>query len=280
MLALPSTNAQATSSNPIKVQTITLDPTSNTSKVTNSIACPQITPYKSAISATDSHLKESITPSTMAFNDAQKAHWTLHTPPRVSAKVKKLAMLRKIAYDQESAGVRFNGRRSFAEVEAELVREQWVQASQAARIQNPLELIGDSLGDLIGGLSYYFKSTPSVSTVVDQLSVPIGNTQYAVRKSKSLEKREIAGEEVQRLGIGLIDSSHTSETVQNGIKFFLEKHFNPERGDIFLTEAVSVIEVENGKEKFITPSIEKHHTLLCRGIPMQYCRFFTNRKMR
>ena len=33
MLALPSTNPQATSSKPIKAQTITLDPTSNASKV-------------------------------------------------------------------------------------------------------------------------------------------------------------------------------------------------------------------------------------------------------
>ena len=121
MLALTSTHPQVTPNKPIKTPVIK-DPTSNVSKVTNSSTHPQITPYKSAVSATDSHLKESITPSTMAFNDAQKAHWTLHTPPRVSPKIKKLAMLRKIAYDQEIAGVRFNGRRSFAEVEAELTK--------------------------------------------------------------------------------------------------------------------------------------------------------------
>jgi hypothetical protein len=275
MLALASTHPHETLSKPIKTAANALDPTSNVSRVMNSSACPQITPHKPTISAIDSHLREAITPGTMEFNDAQKAHWALHTPPRVSPKFKKLAMLRQVAYDQEIAGVRFNGRRSFAEVEAELVREQWVQASQAARIQNPLEFIGDSFGDLLRGLSYYFESTPSISTVVDQLSAPIGDTPFYVWKSKSLEQREIAGDDIPRLGIGLIDSGHTSEKVQNEIKIFLEKYFNPERGDIFLTEAVSVIEVENGKEKFITPSIEKHHTLLCRGISMQYCRFIS-----
>ena len=55
--------------------------------------------------------------------------------------------------------------------------------------------------------------------------------------------------------------------------FRSEKHFNPERGDMFLTEAVAIFKIENGKEKAITPSVEQDHTIFCMGVPQEYCQF-------
>ena len=60
----------------------------------------------------------------MKFNDAQTAYCKTHTCPEVSMKVRKLVMLSAIAYDQEKAGLHFEGRRSFAEAEINLLEEE------------------------------------------------------------------------------------------------------------------------------------------------------------
>ena len=80
----------------------------------------------------------------MTFNDTQTAFWKTHTRPEVSKKVQKLVMLSTIAYDQEKAGLHFEGRRSFAEAEVNLLKEELAQTSQAVRTQNPLSYIGDT----------------------------------------------------------------------------------------------------------------------------------------
>jgi hypothetical protein len=76
----------------------------------------------------------------MKFNEEQKAYWETHTRPEVSKKMQKLDMLRTIAHDQEKAGLHFEGRRSFAEAEFNLLQEHLIQTSQAARAQNPLKV--------------------------------------------------------------------------------------------------------------------------------------------
>ena len=73
-------------------------------------------------------------PGQMAFNDIQTAYCDEHTPPRVSTKINKLVGLKKIAYAQEKTGVSFEGRRTAAEAEVELLQELLVQSSQSARI--------------------------------------------------------------------------------------------------------------------------------------------------
>ena len=62
----------------------------------------------------------------MKFNEEQKAFWKTHTRPEVSSKVQKLVMLRTIAHDQEKAGLHFDGRRSFAQAEVDLLQEQLI----------------------------------------------------------------------------------------------------------------------------------------------------------
>jgi hypothetical protein len=210
----------------------------------------------------------------MAFNDSQTTYWTVHTPPRVSKKINKLVDLKKIAYAQEKEGVRFEGRRSAAEAEVELMRERLIQSSQAARIHNPLTFATDSIKYLVDEVEFYFKSMPSIDGLFDQFGEPIGNTKFNVRKSTGLSEREAASETISTYGVLLVDSGHTSIGVQNGIKFFLEKHFKPERGDIFLTEAVFVYEITDGKENAVMPTVEKHHTIFCMGVPLQSCQFF------
>jgi hypothetical protein len=225
MLARSGTPSHSTSNKPINVPIIASEPVSDEAKQIIRSTSPQISLYKSKIYTANTHKVDAVSPGTMAFNDTQNTTWALHTPPRVSAKVQKKIELRKIAYDQEVAGIHFNGRRSFAEAEANLAREQLAQTSQAARAQNPLEFIGDSLGDLIRGLSYYFENTHSITTLNDQFSTPIFNTKYIVRKSESIIKNEAAGNPISQLGVGLIDNYHSSIAKQNGIETFLNKHF-------------------------------------------------------
>jgi hypothetical protein len=213
-------------------------------------------------------------PGQMAFNDAQTAYCNEHTPPRVSTKINKLVGLKKIAYAQEKAGVCFEGRRSSAEAEVELLQELLVQSSQSARIQNPFTFVADSIKYLKDGISYYFQSTPSINNLVYEFSQSIGSTKFNVRKSTSLCEIEADGKIISTFGIVLVDSDHTSVGVQNGIKLFLEKYFKPGRGDIFLTEAVFVNVVTDGEEKIVLPSVEEHHKIFCMGVPLQSCQFF------
>jgi len=106
---------------------------------------PQPTTHLSTTNIADLHLSEAPLPGTMKFNTAQTAHWKTHTRPEVSIKMQKLVMLRTIAYDQEKAGFHFEGRRSFAEAEFDLLQEQRIQTSQATRSQNPLSYIGHTV---------------------------------------------------------------------------------------------------------------------------------------
>ena len=213
-------------------------------------------------------------PGQMAFNDAQTAYCDEHTPPRVSKKINKLLDLKKIAYAQEKTGVRFQGRRSAAEAEVELLQELLVQSSQSARIPNPFTFVADSIKYLKDGISYYFQSTPSIENLHNQLSEPIGSTKFKVRKSTSLCEIEADRKIISTFGIGLVDSGHTSVGVQNGIKLFLEKHFKSERGDIFLTEAAVIFEEKDGKDLAHIPTLEAHHNFFCMGVPFQSCQFF------
>jgi len=213
-------------------------------------------------------------PGQMAFNDTQTAYLTKHTPPRVSAKITKLIDLNKVAYAQEKAGIRFEGRLTFAEAQVALLQEVHVQSSQSSRIPNPYTFLTYSIKYLQDGISYYFQSPPSADNLFDQFSEPIGNTKFSARKSTSLSEREAAGETLSTHGVLLVDSSHTSIGIQNGIKFFLEKYFKPGRGDIFLTEAVFINVVTDGEEKIVFPSVEEHHKIFCMGVPLQSCQFF------
>jgi hypothetical protein len=125
----------------------------------------------------------------MKFNDTQTAYCKTHTRPKVSIKVQKLVTLSAIAYDQEKAGVQFEGRRSFADAESNLLREELTQASQAARTQNPLSYIGNTVKAWVSGLSYYFEAEPTIENLYSQFSLPIGKSTYKVRKSTALEER-------------------------------------------------------------------------------------------
>jgi hypothetical protein len=184
----------------------------------------------------------------MKFNEEQKAFWKTHTRPEVSSKVQKLVMLRTIAHDQEKAGLHFDGRRSFAQAEVDLLQEQLIQTSQAARVQNPLKVIGEAAKNLAQSLGNYFEGMPSIEEAVNEYSKPIENTKYKVQKSTALEKRLAAGETISNFAIGLVDSKHDSNTVRSGLKAFIARHFKPERGDILLKEAVFVIDTTTGKE--------------------------------
>lgn len=221
-----------------------------------------------SIQLVDAHL-----PGSMTFNDAQTAYLKTHTRPEVSIKVRKLVMLSTIAYDQEKAGIHFEGRRSFAEAEVDLLNEELTQASQAVRAQNPLSYFGNTINGWVSGISYYFEAEPTIENLYSQFSSPIGDSTYKVRKSTALKERQAAGETISNIGIGLIDSHHDYISVQKGIEAFLGKHFNSARGDIFLAEAMMIFEVINGKEKVVAPSLEKHHDIFCMGIPLRSCRF-------
>ena len=206
---------------------------SDTRIVMRSIS-PQPTPHLSPTNSADLHLSDAPLLGTMKFNEEQKAFWKTHTRPEVSSKVQKLVMLRTIAHDQEKAGLHFDGRRSFAQAEVDLLQEQLIQTSQAARVQNPLNVIGEAAKNLAQSLENYFEGMPSIEEAV---------------------------------------SHHDYISVQKGIAAFLDKHFNSARNDIFLAEAVMIFEEINGKEKVVAPSLEKHHEIFCIGIPLQSCRF-------
>ena len=209
----------------------------------------------------------------MTFNDTQTAFWKTHTRPEVSKKVQKLVMLSTIAYDQEKAGLHFEGRRSFAEAEVNLLKEELAQTSQAVRTQNPLSYIGNTVKAWVSRFNYYFETEPTIENLYSQFSLPIGDSTYKVRKSTALEEMQVTDETISNLGIGLIDSHHDFISVQKGIEAFLDKHFNTARGDIFLAEAVFIFEEIDGKERVVIPSLEKHHALFCLGVPLQSCKF-------
>jgi hypothetical protein len=238
---------------------------------------------RSVVTHQDNHVSELNTasiqlidarlPGSMTFNDAQTAYLKTHTRPEVSIKVRKLVMLSTIAYDQEKAGIHFEGRRSFAEAEVDLLNEELTQVSQAVRTQNPLSYFGNTINGWVNGISYYFEAEPTIENLYSQFSSPIGDSTYKVRKSTALKEGQAAGETISNIGIGLIDSHHDYISVQKGIEAFLGKHFNSARGDIFLAEAMMIFEVINGKEKVVAPSLEKHHDIFCMGIPLRSCRF-------
>ena len=121
----------------------------------------------------------------MKFNEEQKAFWKTHTRPEVSSKVQKLVMLRTIAHDQEKAGLHFDGRRSFAQAEVDLLQEQLIQTSQAARVQNPLKVIGEAAKNLAQSLGNYFEGMPSIEEAVrlDQLAELNANQEKAIEAS-------------------------------------------------------------------------------------------------
>lgn len=228
-----------------------------------------VSPLNSAgLQLIDVHL-----PGSMTFNDTQTAFWKTHTRPEVSSKVQKLDMLSTIAYDQEKAGLHFEGRRSFAEAEVNLLREELAQTSQAVRTQNPLSYIGNTFKAWVSEFNYYFEAEPTIENLYSQFSSPIGDSTYKVRKSTALEEMQVTDETISNLGIGLIDSHHDFISVQKGIEAFLDKHFNTAREDIFLAEAVFIFEEIDGKERVVIPSLEKHHALFCLGIPLQSCKF-------
>lgn len=234
---------------------------------------PKSTALESRIDGTDLQLKDAPLPGTIKFGDVQTAHWKTHTRPGVSTKVQKLVMLSTIAYDQEKTGLHFEGRRSCAEAQVNLFEEERTQASQAARTQNPLSYIGNTVKAWVSGFNYYFETEPTIENLHSQFSSPIGDSTYKVRKSTALKEGQAAGETISNIGIGLIDSHHDYISVQRGIEAFLGKHFNSARGDILLAEAMMIFEVINGKEKVVAPSLDKHHDIFCMGIPLRSCRF-------
>ena len=234
---------------------------------------PKPTSDLSPANSADLNLSDAPLPGTMKFNEEQKAFWKTHTRTEVSSKVQKLEMLRTIAHDQEKAGLHFEGRRSYAEAEVNLLQEQLIQTSQAARAQNPLKVIGESAKNLAQSLGNYFEGTPSIEEAVKEYSKPIENTKYKVTKSTTLEDRLIAGETISNFAIGLVDSKHDSQTVRSGLEAFIARHFNPERGDILLTEAVFFTGEISGKQIFERPMIQNHHQYFCKGVQLRSCRF-------
>ncbi len=234
---------------------------------------PQQTSHLSATNSADLHLSKAPLLGTMKFNEEQKAYWKTHTRPEVSKKMQTLDMLRTIAHDQEKAGLHFEGRRSFAEAEFNLLQEHLIQTSQAARAQNPLKVIGESAKNLAQGLGNFFEGAPSFEDIFKEYSKPIENTKYKVTKSTALEDRLGASESISNFAIGLVDSKHDSHTVKSGLEAFIARHFKPERGDILLTEAVFVIGEISGKEIYARPMIEIHHQHFCMGVPLKSCRF-------
>ena len=271
----PLSNHTSCKTSPILVKTSnpsTATLVSDTRIVMRSVS-PQPTTHLSTTNIADLHLSEAPLPGTMKFNTAQTAHWKTHTRPEVSIKMQKLVMLRTIAYDQEKAGLHFEGRRSFAEAEFDLLQEQRIQTSQATRTQNPLSYIGHTVKAWVSEVNYYFEAVPTIEKLYSQFSSAIGDSKYKVRISTTLEERQAAGETISNVGIGLIDSHHDFVSVQKGMEAFLENHFNSARGDIFLAEAVFLFEEIDGKERAVIPSLEKHHEIFCLGIPLQFCKF-------
>jgi hypothetical protein len=249
---------------------ICLEPAMNETRIAFKSVRPQINPLISASDAANLQLKTPCLPNTLEFKDAQSAYWESHTCPKVFIKAQRLDMLRTIARDQENAGLHFEGRRSATEVD--LMTHHLTQKSQAARRQNILNSIINSAKALANDFYYYLEGNLSIEDTFNELSNPAEQSNYKVRKSQSLIKKETSGETISNLGIGLIDSSHGSIDVQNGLKAFLKKNLDSGRGDIFLAEAVLVFEIENGEEKIIRPSLKMHHTLICLGVPIQSCR--------
>ena len=154
----------------------------------------QPTPYLSPTNGAGLHQSDMPLPGTMKFNAAQAAFFNRHTRPKVSTKVQKLVTLSSIAYDQEKAGLHFEGRRSFAEAEVNLLEEKLTQSSQAARTQNPLSYFGNTIKEWVNSVSYYFVAEPTIENLYSQFSSPIGDSTYKVRKSTALEKTAFAGE--------------------------------------------------------------------------------------
>ncbi len=227
----------------------------------------------SPIVTADLQLTDAHSTGSMKFNDTQTAYWKIHNRPEVSAKEQKLVMLRTIAYDQEKAGLYFEGRRSFADAEVNLLKVELTQTSQAVRTQNPLSYIGNTVKAWVSGFSNYFEAEPTIENLYSQFSSPIDDSTYKVRKSTALAERVANGEIISNVGIGLIDSNHDLVSVQRGIETFLNKHFNAARGDIFLAEAVMIFEEIDGKESVVVPSLKKHHDIFCMGIPLLSCCF-------
>jgi len=236
-----------TSTNTVKISNPSAARLVSDTRIVLRSVSPQPTSHLSPTNSADLHLSDSPLPGTMKFNDAQTAHWKIHTRPEVSSKVQKLDMLRTIAHDQEKAGLHFEGRRSFAQAEVDLLQEQLIQTSQAARSKNPIKVIGESAKNLAESFANFFESAPSIEDAVKEYSKPIENTKYKVQKSAVLEKRLATGESISNFAIGLVDSKHDSNTVRSGLKAFIARHFKPERGDILLTEAVFVIVVSSTK---------------------------------
>ena len=253
-----------------KKSSICIDPAPNETRIAFKSVRPQINPLISASDAASLQLKTPCLPNTLEFKDAQSAYWESHTRPKVSIKAQRLDMLRTIAHDQENAGMHFEGRRSAAEVD--LMTHHLTQTSQAAQRQNIFRSIINSAKALANDFYYYLEGNPSIDDTFNEFSKTAEQSNFKVWKSKSLVTKETAGEPISNLGIGLIDSSHGSIEVQNGIKAFLNKNLDSGRGDIFLAEAVLVFEIENGEERIIRPSLEMHHTLICLGVPIQSCR--------
>ena len=273
MFPISNDSSRITSTNTVKTSiTCVVVLACDTRKEVRSVR-PKLTTLATPIVAEDLQVNRGALLGTMKFNDAQTAYCKQHTRPEVSKKMQKLVMLRTIAHDQEKAGLHFEGRRSFAEAEVNLLEEKLTQASQAARTQNPLSYFRNTIKGWVSGFSYYFEAEPTIENLFTQFSSPIGDSTYKVRKSAALLASEAAGETISNIGVGLIDSHHDYISVQKGIEAFLEKHFNSARGDIFLAEAVFLFEEIDGKERVVIPSLEKHHALFCLGIPLQSCKF-------
>ena len=273
MFPISNDSSCATSTNELKPRTSTSVGEVSYIHIVMRTVAPKSTALESRIDGTGLPLKDAPLPGTIKFGDVQTAHWKTHTRPKISTKVQKLVMLSTIAYDQEKAGLHFEGRRSYAAAQVNLFEEELTQASQAARTKNPLSYIGNTVKAWVSGLSYYFEAEPTIENLYSQFSSPIGKSTYKVRKSTALEERQAAGETISNIGIGLIDSHHDSISVQKGIKAFLNKYFNSARGDIFLAEAVMIFEEIDGKESVVVPSLENHHDIFCMGIPLLSCRF-------
>ena len=274
MFHISNLNSATSPVNEVKVKVLKDSPMRDTRIVIRSV------PHKSTLihslmGTANPLLNDAPLIDSMKFNDAQTAHWLSHTPPQVSTKVEKLVMLKKIALDQEKAGVHFEGRRSVAKAEVDLMCETLTQTSQSAQRQHLFSFVINSAKALANDFYYYLEGNPSIEETFDELSKPAGQSNFIIKKSKSLIKKETTGEPIINLGVGLIDSSHGSKEIQNGIKAYLKKNFDSGRGDIFLAEAVLVFESENGEEKIIRPSLELHHTQICLGVPIQSCRILS-----
>ena len=274
MLTLSPTTPPATPIAEAKKSSICVEPALNETRVAFNSVRPITNPLISSSNTANLDLKIPLLPNTMAFKDAQTAYWKAHTPPTKSSRVEKLSMLKKIAQDQENTGLHFEGRRSAAEVD--LMTQHLTQSSQAAQRQNLFSSFYNSAKALANDFYYYYlEGNPSIEEIFDEFSKPAEQSNFKVRKSNSLIKKEKAGDPISNLGLGLIDSSHGSIEIQNGLTAFLKKNFDLGKGDIFLAEAVLVFETENGLEKIIRPALEMHHSLICLGVPIQSCRILS-----